>query len=300
MAETLANPVSTAPEQPAQHTPMVSIGMPVYNGENYIREALDSLLAQTFTDFELIISDNASTDGTQAICEAYAANDARIKYIRQSENLGAGKNFEYVLEHSCGKYFMWAAHDDMWAINWLEALINQIRPDDFSLRGSIRYMRNGKIIIERFPQNYKKNDYIRCFMAAETTMNARNFYIYGLFVRSKLMQLDRSILLYSYSPDFIFSYKMLQEGCLRTIADTYQIYRLHTQNGGTKLIENSLSLARLIYRVHPLSYYCKYISISPAQIKPIIFMLSPIKHIYNQMHLWVRGFKKIFLKLENI
>lgn len=92
--------------------PKVSIGMPVYNGKRFIREALDSLLAQTFTDFELIISDNASTDGTEAICREYAARDARIRYVRQSVNHGVGTNWQFVLKEAKGDYFMWAADDD--------------------------------------------------------------------------------------------------------------------------------------------------------------------------------------------
>lgn len=94
--------------------PQVSIGMPVYNGAKFIHEALDSLLAQTFTDFEMIISDNASTDETEAICREYAAKDQRIKYVRQAENLGAVANFQYVLDEATGEYFMWAAADDVW------------------------------------------------------------------------------------------------------------------------------------------------------------------------------------------
>jgi glycosyltransferase involved in cell wall biosynthesis len=104
--------------------PKVSIGMPVYNGEEFIREALDSLLAQTFTDFELIISDNASTDGTEAICREYSSNDNRIRYIRQSENKGAMPNFQIVLDESIGKYFMWAADDDFWRPSFIEKCIN--------------------------------------------------------------------------------------------------------------------------------------------------------------------------------
>lgn len=96
----------------AKPKPQVSIGMPVYNGAKFIREALDSLLAQTFIDFELIISDNASTDGTEAICREYAAEDQRIRYVRQAQNLGAAANFKYVLDEAVGEYFMWAAHDD--------------------------------------------------------------------------------------------------------------------------------------------------------------------------------------------
>src|SRR5690348_12812328 len=70
-------------------TPRVSIGLPVYNAENYLVEALDSLLAQTFTDFELIISDNASTDQTPALCQAYMAQDQRIRYVRNAQNQGS-------------------------------------------------------------------------------------------------------------------------------------------------------------------------------------------------------------------
>ncbi len=99
--------------------PVVSIGMPVYNGAQYIREALDSLLAQTFTDFELIISDNASSDATQAICSEYARRDPRIQYVRQSENKGAAANFKFVLDCAQAELFMWAAYDDLWAHNYM-------------------------------------------------------------------------------------------------------------------------------------------------------------------------------------
>jgi len=107
----------------SQQKPKVSIGMPVYNGEKFIREALDSLLAQTFTDFELIISDNASTDGTEAICREYASRDLRIRYVRQPVNRGAVANFQFVLDESVGEYFMWAADDDSRSENYIEALL---------------------------------------------------------------------------------------------------------------------------------------------------------------------------------
>jgi glycosyltransferase involved in cell wall biosynthesis len=102
--------------------PQVSIGMPVFNGEPFIREALDSLLAQTFKDFELIISDNASTDGTRAICHEYAERDARIRYVRQIENRGPSENFRFVLDEALGYYFMWAAADDLQSDSFVESL----------------------------------------------------------------------------------------------------------------------------------------------------------------------------------
>jgi len=108
----------------------VSIGMPVYNGEADIRSALNSLLEQTFSDFELIISDNASNDRTEAICREYAGRDSRIRYVRQSKNLGATENFLFVLDEAIGEYFMWAAADDLRSPDYLEKNIEFLLQKD--------------------------------------------------------------------------------------------------------------------------------------------------------------------------
>lgn len=100
--------------------PSISIGLPVYNGELYLRVALDSIVAQTFSDFELIISDNASTDGTENICLEYAARDQRIRYHRNDANIGAAENFRRVFQLSSAKYFKWAGVDDYLAPIFLE------------------------------------------------------------------------------------------------------------------------------------------------------------------------------------
>jgi glycosyltransferase involved in cell wall biosynthesis len=92
--------------------PLVSIGMPVYNGERFVRQALESILVQDYENFELIISDNASTDTTGNICQRYADRDARIRYVRNETNLGASPNHKRVFEMARGDYFKWAAHDD--------------------------------------------------------------------------------------------------------------------------------------------------------------------------------------------
>lgn len=91
----------------------VSIGIPVYNGERYIAQAIESLQAQTYRDFELVICDNASTDRTREICASYAARDARIRYYRNETNLGAAENHRRVFEFCSGEYFKWAAADDL-------------------------------------------------------------------------------------------------------------------------------------------------------------------------------------------
>lgn len=92
--------------------PLVSLGMPVYNGERYLREAIDSALAQTLPDIEVVVSDNASTDGTERICREIAAQDPRVRYFRNASNVGAHPNFNLAFERSRGRYFKWLAHDD--------------------------------------------------------------------------------------------------------------------------------------------------------------------------------------------
>lgn len=103
--------------------PLITIGMPVYNGEPFLKQALDSLLAQDYTNFELIISDNASTDGTQEICLDYARRDPRIRYYRNATNVGAYPNFNRVLALSKREYFAWAGHDDLWEPSYLSSLV---------------------------------------------------------------------------------------------------------------------------------------------------------------------------------
>jgi len=101
--------------QVKRDTPVVSIGIPVYNGEAFLEEAIESVLMQTFVDFELVISDNASVDRTQAICEQYVKKDPRVKYFRSDTNRGAAWNYNRTFEMSSGKYFRWLAADDMLA-----------------------------------------------------------------------------------------------------------------------------------------------------------------------------------------
>ena len=100
--------------------PRVSVGMRVYNGERFLRPAIESVLAQTDTDFELIISDNASTDATSEICRAYAARDPRIRYVRNATNIGAVRNFNRAFQLSTAEYYKLANADDVCAPTLME------------------------------------------------------------------------------------------------------------------------------------------------------------------------------------
>jgi hypothetical protein len=108
--------------------PLVTIGLPVYNGEAYLAEAIESVLAQSMGDLELVISDNASTDGTEAIGHEFARRDARVRYCRNAVNLGAAPNYNRAFALGRGRYFKWLAHDDRILPDYLERTVAAIEP----------------------------------------------------------------------------------------------------------------------------------------------------------------------------
>ncbi len=106
-------------------TPL-SIGLPVFNGARYLPQALAALIDQTWSDYELIVIDNASTDKTEEVCRAFASVDKRIRYFRNTENLGAARNYMLTLHHARGAFFKWAAHDDVCAPTFLARCIEEL------------------------------------------------------------------------------------------------------------------------------------------------------------------------------
>jgi glycosyltransferase involved in cell wall biosynthesis len=110
-------------------SPLVTIGLPVFNRERFVRQAIESLLNQTFRDFQLIISDNASTDSTGKICEEYARKDRRVRYFRNSENIGLSPNFNRVFSLSQSPYLKWSTSDDYWAPTMIERALEIMEAD---------------------------------------------------------------------------------------------------------------------------------------------------------------------------
>lgn len=109
--------------------PTVTIGLPVYNGEKYLEAAVESILGQSFRDFELIISDNASSDGTEAIGQAQAARDPRVSYRRNAQNVGLSGNFNLLVPLARGRLFKWAGADDVLRPGYLERCVAAIDAD---------------------------------------------------------------------------------------------------------------------------------------------------------------------------
>ena len=171
--------------------PLVSLGVPIYNGEKLLCPALDALLEQTYTHLEIVIVDNASGDGTEAICRQYTERDPRIRYYRNPTNVGVYANFRRVVELSTGEYFMWTAVDDYRPSTVIENCVNAI------LQGPRAVMAHGPILVkgEGNPalvpiandMDLSSNDSeerIRTF----TTQMTHNAMLYGLYRRNALIQ----------------------------------------------------------------------------------------------------------------
>ena len=174
-------------------TPLVSVGLFVYNGERFIEEALISILSQTFTDFELIISDNASTDRTGKIAEAYAKRDNRIRYYRSEKNMGAGWNAQRVYELATGKYFKWAAVDDLLEPDLLRRCVEILERDPGCMVAHARTKEvdeNGTLIKNYVtPTKTNYDDPVARFREMLLSGGDRCYQIYGVMRMSALRQL---------------------------------------------------------------------------------------------------------------
>lgn len=186
----------------------LSIGFPVYNGEKYLKNRLDSILSQTFKNFELIISDNASDDDTQRICMEFVNKDQRIRYHRQTENIGMINNFKFVLKISRGKYFVWASVDDVWESEFLKSNIDFLESHNEFIASISNVSRFGKDV-EKF--NEKDSDSLIYKIYNKFRRKFRSFGVWtvkGSFEKKVRIYLRSSSAQAFYS---IFRRKVLQK-----------------------------------------------------------------------------------------
>ncbi len=139
--------------------PLISIGLPLYNAEKFLVKRINNILSQTLTDFELIVSADPSNDSTLEICKELAKKDHRIKYFEQDKKMGWVWSFSFVTKKAVGKYFVWAAADDLWSPNYLEKHIENLENDDKAVGCYSKIITKGKFSKEF--QIYENDSMIR-------------------------------------------------------------------------------------------------------------------------------------------
>jgi glycosyltransferase involved in cell wall biosynthesis len=161
--------------------------MPVFNDVDFVEESILSVLNQSFNDFELVISDDGSTDGSEAICRKYADLDSRVKYFRQPKNLGISKNMEWLLNQSSSTYFMWAGDDDIMDVSYVQTLYNALVNNSHCISAfSPCYLidENNKTWSKFLSFDYSNSN--TSHRLKNYIKNATDYFGYGMFVREKI------------------------------------------------------------------------------------------------------------------
>jgi glycosyltransferase involved in cell wall biosynthesis len=199
--------------------PLVSIGLPTYNGARTLRRAVESALAQDYPDLELVISDNASTDQTPSVCEEYAARDARVRYIRQERNLGAAENFRRALAASRGEFFMWLADDDWLDPDYVSRCVGYLRehPDCRLVSGRGKYYRGEEFRFDE-PELNLSGESGAGRVLAYYGQAAANGIFYGLMPRGVLDELPP---LHVLGGDWLFLSHVAFRGKMKTLPETF-------------------------------------------------------------------------------
>jgi glycosyltransferase involved in cell wall biosynthesis len=247
-------------------TDLVSIGMPVYNGANYIKEALESLLSQDYGNFELIISDNASTDSTQSICLEYLEKDSRIKYFRNQVNEGGLANFNKVLELSSGKYFMWAAHDDLWEINYITELVKLMDsdPNNVLAFSCLKSIDMNSSVINSYPHIHFLTDSKHCvqlskYITAEEYLGKANL-IYGLMRKDKIQEIGGLTIWGNtdFGSDMLFVFRLLGEGRLVMSSEFLFFKRIINNHVQTASNSNISFMSQITQSLQELNLWIDY------------------------------------------
>jgi glycosyltransferase involved in cell wall biosynthesis len=208
--------------------PHVSVGMPVFNGERYIEQAIESIVSQTFADFELIISDNASTDDTEQICKRYSAGDPRIRYYRNDCNRGAAWNHNRVVELANGEYFKWQCHDDYCDRTLLEKCLAILHHDPavvlcypqfvrVDAQGKVLGVKGSRVLGDAEPRARFRSIIYRRDSCEE---------IYGV-TRTAVIRMTALIGPYSNSDD-TFLAELILHGRFREVPEALFFYRIHS------------------------------------------------------------------------
>ena len=224
----------------------LTVALPVFNGQDHLSDALNSLLAQTYTNFKLIISDNASTDQTPAICEFFCRKDSRISYVRHSVNRGASWNFAYSLETAETPYFMWAACDDLWHPDFISLCLQQLASDSkIAVVSSLVVPFGDGLTMETCSQLSRLSGptcwHSRISFLRQPEEYGKANLIYGIFHTSVVKSVaQRRLFDECWGADMLFVYRCLTYGKL-LVLDQPLFYKRQASISFPKLVENPSS-----------------------------------------------------------
>jgi len=258
--------------------PLISIGLPVFNGELFLSKTITSIIKQNFLDFELIISNNASTDKTSGICKKFLSSDTRIKYFDHLKSIGMLNNYRFVLEKAKGKYFMWIAADDLLSDKeYLSKMIKKFNEDidyvfpDVSIIDSEDKIKRTKVMLPFLNAKTK-------FDFALASIKNNSQIMYSLFRTSNIKTdyhlLERFKNFSCYGEGYFVHVTAVERKGI-FVKEACKLYRRHSKNQSTSVLPFSRIYCYIKYAITSLKYFYenKYFSKSQ-KLKLIIKMLS--------------------------
>ena len=294
---------------------LVSIGLPVFNGEKYVEQAILSLLNQTHADLEIIISDNASTDGTEKICLELAQRDSRIRFRRNEANLGANENFLRVLERARGRFFMWAACDDYWHEEFVSSMLKE-----HSVSNNVAVAmcttrcvdEDGRLVyVQGFPGRLNPNtmSILRSLVSVGRVRYKFNYVIYGLH-KTELLRKVFSSIPRTLSSDRLLALVVPLVGSIRYVNSEMYTRRVYTsayheryddESGRNRTMLGYLSrglvalrLFRSLAEIDVIPLYSKPVS----TVRILSYLVSLIaQRTSERVAPWISWMKRVIKKL---
>lgn len=290
--------------------PLVTIGLPVYNGEKFLEQALPSLLGQQFSKFQIIISDNASNDRTEEICRKYSAQDSRVHYSRNDINRGPTYNFNRVLGLAKSEYFMWAAYDDLWDPAFLSTLVACLQENPSAVvafsQASIIDDNNRPIDhvhLTDYPMMFRlsEKDLFRRLKTYIKADDGKSNLVYGL-MRTASIQKTRGFVggfRTPYGSDILLIFRLLCKG------EATGTHRVLYFKRATERHEDPSVTARLhrffVFRMGKLTCFLKYVPLIWETHLSWLQKMSLTVDTVGRIFQWagkglIRGFTTIFRK----
>lgn len=241
--------------------PLVSIAIPTFNRRRSLEKSIESALAQDYPNVEIIISDNASSDDTNAFCEHLCAKYPKIRYIRNTVNKGSTNNFIKALNEAKGEFFMWLADDDWIDDNYVNTCMATLQEDDTCVLagGLTKFYQNDNFVgLGKFVQLTQRNGYHRILRYLLLIVN--NGVYYGLMRRP--LAIDGS-LRNCIGSDLIFVASLARLGSIKTTTST----SIHRTKGGASLSYKAAADALSLPKIHA---YFPYLSMAINQVADIL------------------------------
>ena len=249
---------------------LVGIGLPTFNRAGTLRRSIASALAQSHRNIELVISDNASTDETEAICREFAAADARVRYIRQQKNLGPTPNFVAVLEASGSEYFMWLCDDDWLDPNYVEECLAELMrdPETILAGGVAKYYEGNVFQYAGAVTNLLQDDGFSRMTEYYDTIEDNGIY-YGLWKRAQLVDLPLDN---TMGNDWLGLGAAAYVGKIRTVTGIF----IHRDLGGS-----TVSFAAIVEQMElpAIQAYFPYVTIAINAVQDILVRVPVFRRL---------------------